>query len=473
MNHNTPRSLGRCLAVLCLAATGGALAAAPVPAAVPLMGMQAAGGDRLPLPAQVQAFGTAPRAGLSLQQAVEAAVAWHPSVRNAVATLNGSGEDIRAARAGYLPQVSAGVGSQLRNRNVTGYDSRRVHQFTVSASQMLYDFGQVRSTVDQARAGQDAAQARVLLAVDQLAQETAHAWIEVRRHEQLLELARMQQGGVTGIADLVRRRRQLGASPQSDALQARAREEAAQANTLDVEALLQRWQQQLRQLAGLSALPGTAGEAGSVLQGTCDLRAETLPLPEVLVAQADLRAAQAERDNAVARTRPTISLDGSFSRGLDEDSYLDNRANDATLMLNVSAPLYEGGGNQARKRAAGHALTAAEAALEHVRLQATQALLDAQTQARGYAAREQVLGGRIDSIEQTRDLYRQQYLDLGTRSLLDLLNSEQEFHQARVEAVNNHHDLLRMQVDCLAANGGLRRAFDLEGRDVAGVELLP
>lgn len=412
---------------------------------------------------------------LALGQAVEMAVDWHPSVRNAVGYLMESDEAIQVARAGYYPQLRAGLGSDWRNRAISGYDSRHVHQFMVSASQMLYDFGKVSSEVDRARAGREAAEARVLLAVDQLVQETAHAWIEVRRYEALLALAQAQRNGVGSIAGLARERRAKGASPLSDELQAQAREEAAQANLLDVAAQLERWRLQLRQLTGAPSLPMAAGEARVQLANACGIpshAADPQTAPAVLVARAQLRAAQADVDNARAQSRPTLSVDGSASRGLDADSRL-NQPYDTSISLNVSAPLYQGGGNIARRRAAGHSLAAAEAALDYARLQADQELMDARSRARGYAGRNAVLGERIGSIEHTRDLYRQQYLDLGTRSLLDLLNAEQEFHGARVESVNNAHDLLRMQVDCLAAGGGLRRAFGLEGRKVAGVELVP
>lgn len=413
-------------------------------------------------------------APLGLEQAVEMAVEWHPSVRNAVGYLMESADAIDAARAGYYPQLRAGFGSDYRNRDVPGHDSRRVDQFTVSASQMLYDFGKVSSAVDRARAEREAAQARVLLAVDQLAQETAHAWIEVHRYEALQELAQAQREGVAAIAGLAHERRTRGASPLSDELQAQAREQAAQADLLDTVSQLQRWRLQLQQLTGAAGLPQAMDGSADGLADAC--MAATDPgaqlAPAVLVAQAQLRAAQADVESARAQGRPTLSVDGSLSRGLNADSRM-NEPYDAAIALNLSAPLYQGGGNAARRRAAGHSLAASEAALQHARLQASQALLDAQVQARGHAGRDAVLGERIDSIEHTRDLYRQQYLDLGTRSLLDLLNAEQEFHGARVENVNNRHDLLRMQVDCLASSGGLRRAFGLEGRQVAGVELAP
>lgn len=411
-------------------------------------------------------------AGLDLGHAVAAAVDWHPAVRNAVGRLYEAGDYVDVARAGRYPQLRAGITSEHGNHNLPGYDSRRSHRFMVSVSQMLYDFGKVGSAVDRARAVQSAAKARVLLAVDDVAREAAQAWIEVRRYEELLAIAGEQRQGVTAIADLVRQRRAQGASPRSDEAQAQAREEAARAFELEAGAQLERWRTQLRHLTGMTAVPQTRDEAPAAMAQACLLRANPLPVPSVLVAEAEGRAAQADLDHARAQTRPTVSLDGSVTRGLDADSRM-GQSHDSSIMLNITAPLYEGGGNQARRRAAGHALGSAEAALEAARLGNSQLLDGARLQAAGHARREGVLDDRALSLAETRGLYRQQYLDLGTRSLLDLLNAEQEYQQARMERANNRHDLARMQVDCLYGMGRMREAFGLEGRDIAGVDLAP
>jgi len=411
-------------------------------------------------------------ATLDMARAVAVAVAWHPSVRSAAGYVFEAGDYIDAARAGYLPQVRAGLSSEYGNRNLPGYDSRRAHRFVVSVSQMLYDFGKTATSVDRAQAVRTAAQARVLLAVDDLARDTAQAWIEVRRHEELQAIAREQKQGVTAIADLVRMRRRQGASPRSDEMQAQAREEAARAFELETAAQLERWRAQLRHLTGLPAVPATGGDVPAAMEQACFVQGGAQMAPSVLVAQAEVRTAQADADNARAQRRPTLSLDGTIGRGLDADSRM-GQAHDATLMLNVSAPLYQGGGNLARQRAAGHALAAAEAALDNARLGNSQLLQDARTQAAGSAQRRGVLDDRVDSLAQTRTLYRQQYLDLGTRSLLDLLNAEQEYQQSRLERANNAHGLARLQVDCLHASGRLREAFGLDGLQVAGVELQP
>jgi adhesin transport system outer membrane protein len=60
---------------------------------------------------------------------------------------------------------------------------------------------------------------------------------------------------------------------------------------------------------------------------------------------------------------------------------------------------------------------------------------------------------------------------MGTRTLVDLLNAEQEFQQVRFEAVNVAQTLRSLQVDCLYLSGRMRDAFALSGATVRGVTL--
>ena len=74
-------------------------------------------------------------------------------------------------------------------------------------------------------------------------------------------------------------------------------------------------------------------------------------------------------------------------------------------------------------------------------------------------------------MRETGRLYRIQYLEMGTRTLVDLLNAEQELQQVRFEAVNIRQNLRRLQVDCLFLSGRMRDAFHLSGTSVRGVML--
>ncbi|QXZ09719.1 TolC family outer membrane protein [Comamonas sp. Y33R10-2] len=401
---------------------------------------------------------------MSMAAAVQAAVAWHPSVRLAQGQLLGADEGIAVAKAGYKPQVSGGIGSQTSNNVIAPYSSRHIYDARISVSQMIYDFGKVDSAVQQAEATVSTAQAQVQLSSEDVARETALAWVEVRRQQALVEVANAQVIGVKALADLALERQIKGASTKSDSVQAQSRVESAAATAINYSAQAQRWRVRLMYLIGAKELPLVSSELPSALPLACSASNG----PDALLPAAVLKAigqrdlAKADLKAADAQLKPTLSLDGSVARGLSNGSRPVGYSElDTRIMLNLSAPLYEGGRNQARQRAAAHALDAADSAVAYAQFQAQQTLQDAFAQTVGQQQRAPVIDARISSIRTTRDLYREQYLQLGTRSLLDLLNAEQEYHIANLDRVESFYEIQRLAVECLYQSGRMRTVFEL------------
>lgn len=411
---------------------------------------------------------------LGLAEAVLAAAQWHPSIAEAIGNLYKQGEGINVARAGYYPQVSGGIR--------TGYDSgyggdRSSQALNLSLKQMLYDFGKVDSAVDAAHAAAARAQANILLVVDDLARDTAYAWIETRRYEQLMVIAREQIKGVGDIAGMARQRSDMGASTRSDVVQAESRVEGARATLEEYQAQYERWRSTLAALLGRVAPPALAEETPPELNQACKRPPQADDrLPAVLMALALRAQSKAELAQAKAEAYPTLSLQPQVNHYLDNDYDRDNNRLDRTqagIYLNLEVPIYQGGAISARSRAAGHALTAADSAEDAARLQARRGLAEAMAQTSGLGRRLSSLKARQASIKEARMLYGRQYLDLGTRPLLDLLNAEQEIYQSRFELAGTRSDLLRLDVDCLYNTGALRMALGLEGRNLQGVEIEP
>lgn len=408
-----------------------------------------------------------------MQGAVARAVSTHPNVQHAVSALSEAGEAINVARAGYYPQLRGGLSTEYNDGRVGNYDKKNVQRFTLSATQMLYDFGKVSSNVDRSEAERIAARARVLQSIDQVSRETALAFVEMLRYRALQGIAEEQIRGVTAIADLARERREMGASTLSDEMQAQAREEAAKAMLFDMQAQFERWQANLRHLTGGAPVDTVETAVPAWLQEACHApQPDWNMVPALLVAEAQRVAAAAALDGASAASYPTLALEGSAGRALNART-TDGDRNEFSIMLNVSMPFYQGGALQAQKRAASHAVATADSAVRNAKLEVELGLSEARTRSQGFMQRTRMLEDRTSSILLTRDLYRQQYLDLGTRSLLDLLNAEQEYHQARIEHNNNQNDMHRMQIECLYSTGRLREAFDLDGSVIAGVEIQP
>ncbi|WP_444935354.1 TolC family outer membrane protein [Microbulbifer sp. JMSA004] len=413
------------------------------------------------------------RMELNMLEVVHQAVGWHPLIAEAIGNLYQQRQGVRAARSGYFPQLSAGI--------VAGQDSEYKnegdgHAFQVNISQMVYDFGKVSSNVDFAKAGVQRSQAEVLQSIDEVARRTARAAIEVQRYQSLLITSDAQVQGVSAIAQLVQIRKERGVSSRSDVLQAQSRVDAAQASKQQVEALLRRWRSTLQNLTGFESPFRVAMYVPEDVAQACDVVSFDLSsVPDVLIAEASRAEAEAQLKSAKANTWPTLTLDGNVNQYLDQN-YVDANAlddNEKAIFFNVSMPLYQGGKISAGREGASYALSSADAARDSAQLSVTQKYREAQEEAEGLMRSLSALSARESAIAETRDLYKQQYATLGTRTLIDLLNSEQELHLARQEKNNTIFDLHLLKIDCLHSRGGLREAFKLDGTEIQGVEVLP
>lgn len=417
---------------------------------------------------------TSASGALDMAGAVRAAVATHPRVRSAGEQVQQAGAGVDAARAGYLPQISGGIENEINTYRTSNYDSRNVYTARLRGSLMLYDFGKVAGVVDQARSGVRASEAQVELATDDIAMNTAQAWVDAHLQQALVQIAREQLDAVSSITALVTERAEKGATTQADVVQANARVEAVRSQLLGAEAEALRARLALMHLTGETAPVMITGDIPQdLMNGACQAGNQD-DTPAVRLASAQRDGARAELDRAKADKLPTVSLDGSVGYALTDDSRLYGEyRTTGQVGINISMPLYQGGSTLARERGAVHQLRFYEDAVQQARLEMLQGFADAKAQADGWAQRMPVLQARLDSINATRKLYREQYLKLGTRSLIDLLNAEQEYHSARVDQVQGLHQRYRLAIQCLYFSDGLRDAFELDQSHPDGTATLP
>lgn len=407
----------------------------------------------------------APNGPLTLEDAARRAVEWHPSVQQAIAQLKARGSDVDVAKAGYRPEIN--VGTSAGYDNLTG--SRWRPRASISATQMLYDFGKVSSTVAIARAGTRISAAEVLLAVDGLVRDTSYAIIEIQRNAALHQIAVEQLDTIRGISQLVDQRFQRGAATRSDAIQAVARVQSAQATIEQIEAEQRRWSSNLAHLLGQATAPAVSADMPERLLHACEQgEPDWDNIPAMMQIAGARDQAKAELDLSRAEGLPTVSV-GAGASGDVNDPF--SRRAEYNFGLNVSHSLYRGGANRARTQGAAYSLGAADAAEAGVRNEVSRQLSEAQRQVDSLGQVVTTLSARQDSMQETGMLYRLQYLEMGTRTLVDLLNAQQELHQVRFQLANVRHDLRRLNIDCLFTAGQERDAFRLSGMVVEGVAL--
>ena len=410
---------------------------------------------------------------LDINHAVKTAVAWHPTITQSVGKLMSQAQRVEMAKAKYYPQVSAGMNNGYSNTYAgAGYSPSLV----VSVSQMLYDFGKVSSSVRVEDAGVAQSQANVMLAIDQVAHDTAAAVVQVQGYQKLVEIAAAQTASLKQIGVLIRQRSDAGATSLSDVLQTDTRVEGAQATLTQYQAALERWKATLATYIGTATVPVVTDDIPDGMRQACAVSTINYrAVPSVLAAWAQATQAQAQVDNATAQMRPTISLEPQVSQYLN-----DNYANSATVnrtqysaWVKVEMPIYQGGALTASRDAALQSLAAANAAVKAEQLNARQKLTASQDEAVNLAQSIQVQARQQKLGEQTRALYQDQYLQLGTRPLLDILNVDQEIFQAQFSQAQTEAQLRSLELDCLFSTGKTRTVFALDNQRIQGVEIRP
>jgi len=397
---------------------------------------------------------------IDIDTAVRRAVSYHPVIARAMGNVFQQQEFVGVARAGYFPQLNGGVRTGYRESTGDTEES-----FTASASQLLYDFGKTSNAVEIQKFGVEREEASLAIAAEELARETANAFIEVQRHQALLQIAREQIEAIAELEALTAKRAAMGASTRSDEVQAKSRREGARATELQIRAQLDVWKRALQKLMGAEFPAAVSDAFPGALENACETVPQSVDqAPQILAAEAGRNEALASIEQARSDYFPTLSLNADYENFF-------NRSNDALSLarddeelifsLNITSNLFQGGARNARSRAAGHALNSATAARDQAQLRLSRALEEARDQARSLKQSLAVQDLRYGHIVQTQKLYRHQYLSLGTRTLLDILNTEQEIHQTRFDTQNTKFDLRRLQMECLFNVGALRETFRL------------
>jgi adhesin transport system outer membrane protein len=151
---------------------------------------------------------------------------------------------------------------------------------------------------------------------------------------------------------------------------------------------------------------------------------------------------RAARDSVEARKsvyQPRIEarLRGSAGRNVDAIS---DRTRDTAAELVLNWNLYNGGADQARVRQQTNLLSQSADLRDKACRDTRQTTAIAYNDTRKLIDQLVYLDRNTLAIEKARDAYRQQF-DIGQRSLLDLLNAENEVYTARRAYANAEYDL--------------------------------
>jgi adhesin transport system outer membrane protein len=164
-----------------------------------------------------------------------------------------------------------------------------------------------------------------------------------------------------------------------------------------------------------------------------------------------------------AAYQPRLDFKARAERGNNID-FVSGRTNNNSAEFVLSWNLFNGGSDKARVQEAADQLNLARDLRDKSCRDIRQTLAIAYNDTRKLTDQLNFLDQHQLSIEKARDAYRQQF-DIGQRSLLDLLDTENELYQAKRTFANAEVDLFFAYARTHAGMGKLHSALGLARRD--------
>jgi adhesin transport system outer membrane protein len=408
-------------------------------------------------------------------QAVRKAVASNPEVQARWNAFMAADSQRDIAKAGFLPTVDLTASVGTENRTTVGVGSTYdLNSAQLSLNQILFDGFFTSSEVKRLSEAKRTRYYELLEISESTALEATRAYADVARYRELVDLATQNYVEHKQSANLVEERANSGVGRRVDVEQANGRLALAESNLLteltnlhDVSARYLRVVGE-KPATNLPSLPEPF-KLGALPASTDVLMRDGLQhSPTLLAAVYNARSSRLAIDSAKSGYYPRLDLQLYGTQGRNTGGVVgDSNATGAALALTYN--LFRGGADKAREKQAvnlaGQARDLQEKACRDVRQTLSLAYSDSRV------LKEQLV--YIDThrlaAEKTREAFRQQF-DIGQRTLLDLLDTQNEFFEASRSYINSRHDQAAAQARTLAAMGELVTTLGVNRSDVPSAE---
>jgi adhesin transport system outer membrane protein len=302
-----------------------------------------------------------------LKDAVKVVVQRNPEISQTLATLAAQNANIDVAKAGYYPQITGGVNTGDLKKSARGQQI-----LALNATQMLFDFGKVKSGVNTEQAKLSLEQAKVLIKIDDISLDVAQTIINIQRYQKLIQIANQQISGIRRIQEMANLRANAGISSQADPVQAQSYLQSAQSALIAQQSLLAQYQQHLNTLLGFDvnnvqwAIPDDLVQQSDLYSAP-----QFNIIPQMIAAQAGIDVARSQKQQTQLSRYPTLSVKGELSQALHGRNPNNDKEGgfDSAIMLEATSQFYQGGATSSQIKAASFAEEAAKAQVNAVYLQ--------------------------------------------------------------------------------------------------------
>ncbi|GFZ87027.1 type I secretion protein TolC [Rickettsiales bacterium] len=333
----------------------------------------------------------------------------------------------------FLPDVRIGYS---QGNSEVGKTSGEFKNMQVSVEQTLFRGGELIGQYHAAKEALNAEKAQILLKEEEVLFEAISAYLEVIRDREIYKLNEHNVRTLEQYQERAKARYDLGDATRTDLAFAQSRLSATISEKLRAAAAVTSSESGYQQIIGEEPINLEMPQNMPQLPAKLEDAVETASRNNYALGAANSRqkAAQLSAKSASARLLPTISA--SFSATFDNKENMDKQI----VSLNVSFPiLNKGGSNIWKISEAKH--NAGNARYEY--LDAARTIKKAVTVAwKNIEVAKSAIKSSQDAINaaQIALLATQQEYDLGTKTMLDILDAERELFATRVNLTKAKHE---------------------------------
>jgi outer membrane protein len=409
----------------------------------------------------------AQQATQDLLQVWEKAKQRDPVLASNQATRLAEQERIPQAQANLLPYIDAAVGGEHDDlRRLRGLDESRSAQratWSLSLIQPIIDIGAWR-VLERSRFEASYADVALAQAGQNAILRVSQAYFNVLAAQDALRTLAAQRSAIETQLQAAQQGFELGSATIADTYEAQARLDLIKASQIQAENALQISEDLLAQI--INERPGELAQLVDTV---------SLPAPQpsrqtdwtdqatqanLTVLQADLAARIAEKRIDIARSEhyPTVQLRAQTGSGSDRYLYQEQqrgpRPLNSSVSVNLSIPLFAGGGISSVVREQTSRLQAARYDLEAAKRQAVQSTLEYFSGVTSGLSRIQALEDAERSSQASLEANQLGY-EVGVRVNIDVLNAQQQLYETQRNLARARYDTLMHGLRLKASTGTL------------------
>ena len=395
----------------------------------------------------------------TLSEAFASTYRTNPRLDAARATLRATDEEVPRALSGYRPVITGSADTSWEKTTTrpptAGNGDSNPRGYQVGLVQPIFSGFRVVNTVAEAEATVRAGRETLRSVEIAVLLEAATAYMDVVRDQAIVRLRENNVTVLTRDLTATQDRFNVGEVTRTDVAQAQARRAAA-VSALDLaRANLKTSRATYERVVGHPPSnlvePRASRLVPKSVQESVDISGRESP--SVVAALYREQAARHAVDRIRGERLPTVQLEANYGRRFDESFATDSRET-STVTGRVTVPFYSGGEVEARIRQAKHThvgrLQEIEQARSEVQAQVVTAWSQLQAAKAALESDEAQVTANRTALAGVREEER-----VGQRTLLDVLNAEQELLNAEVNLVTDKRNLVVASYAVLSTIGRL------------------